>query len=97
MSVPIANGGTNTVIGRNAGYATENSGTAAISSGSTYVDVAHGLDVTPAIDNISVVATNDLGDASKFWIGEVGASTFRINVDDDPAADATFGWQINSY
>jgi hypothetical protein len=77
----------------NAGYATENSGTAAIPNGNTYVDVTHHLNRTPDIQDISVTPTNNLGTASKFWISSVGASTFRINVNTNPGATAaTFAW-----
>jgi len=87
-----------TGIRRNVGYATEKSGTATISSGNTYTDVSHGLDIKPATSSISVVPTNNLGDATKYYISDVGASTFRINVNVDPGVTtATFVWQIGSY
>ena len=60
--------------------------------------MTHGLDITPSAEDISVTPTNNLGNASKFWISDIGASTFRINVDTDPGADtATFSWNIGSY
>jgi len=77
----------------NVGYVTENNGVATITSGSTYIDVAHGLDRAPAAEDISVTPTNNLGNASKFWISDVGPSTFRINVNSTPGATtATFAW-----
>lgn len=83
---------------RNVGYVTENSGTATVVSGQTTIDVTHGLAITPSINDINVVPTNNLGSATKYWISDVGASTFRINVDVDPGATtATFSWQIGSY
>ncbi|MFW6040165.1 MAG: right-handed parallel beta-helix repeat-containing protein [Gemmatimonadota bacterium] len=70
-----------------------NNGTATVPNGSTSVSVSHGLDQTPDAEDISVTPTNDLGDAAKFWVSSVGASTFDINVDADPGADtATFAW-----
>ena len=82
------------VIRDNVGYVTENNGVATITSGSTYIDVAHGLDRTPAAEDISVTPTNNLGNASKFWISDVGPSTFRINVNSTPGATtATFAWR----
>ena len=86
--------GANSKAQNNIGHVTENSGTAPIASGSTYFDVAHGLSVTPNAKDISVTPTNSLGNASKFWISNVGASTFRINVNTYPgSATATFAWR----
>jgi len=78
----------------NEGFATEASGTAIVPQGSTVVEVKHGLDWTPPITSISVTPTNDLGQAQKFWISDVGPATFRINVDRDPGSQARFVWQI---
>jgi hypothetical protein len=71
----------------------QNRGTAVIPSGSTYVDVPHGLGKTPPIEGITVTPSNGLGNASKFWLSDVGDETFRINVDVDPGeTTATFVW-----
>jgi len=76
------------------GYVTENSGTATITSSSNYVDVNHGIAVPPSADDIQVTATNNLGNASEFWISDVGASSFRINVNVAPGVStATFVWK----
>ncbi len=89
-------GSSNLGLRNNIGYINENSGTATVASGATYVDVSHGLGITPSINNINVTPTNNLGSATKFWISNVGASTFRINVDIDPGVTtATFSWTIN--
>lgn len=83
---------------RNRGFATEASGTATISSGSTSTSVTHGLAITPTAADIQVTPTNNLGNATKFWITDVGASTFTINVDADPGAStATFAWSAQDY
>jgi hypothetical protein len=83
------------VYENNTGYVTENMGTATVPNGATYIDVAHGLAITPSINNIVVTPTNNMGSATKFWISNAGASTFRINVDADPGAGtATFSWSI---
>ncbi|RLI87282.1 MAG: hypothetical protein DRP01_02185, partial [Archaeoglobales archaeon] len=71
--------GSNTRVGRNIGFVTENSGEATISAGSTYVDVPHGLDVTPDPNKIRIVPKDDLGGRS-YWISDVDASKFRINI-----------------
>jgi nitrous oxidase accessory protein NosD len=78
----------------NIGYVTENSGTASVASGNTQVTVTHGLALTPTARHIKVTPTNNLGNASKFWISDIGATTFIINVDTDPGeTTATFAWQ----
>jgi len=88
--------GVNTIIKECNGYVTSSKGTATVADDATYVDVTHGLSKTPVAQEIVVTPTNNLGDASFYWISDVGASTFRINVDGDPGAGtATFAWQIN--
>jgi hypothetical protein len=95
---PILTVGANTTLRDNLGYATHNSGTATVGDGDTTVDVAHGLAVTPSASDVQVTPTNDLGNATKFWISDLGASTFRINVDGDPGAStATFAWSAVVY
>ncbi|NOZ68584.1 MAG: hypothetical protein GXP46_04940 [Deferribacteres bacterium] len=90
--------GTNNTIRNNKGFVTENAGTAVIVSGSNSITVSHGLDITPSISNINVAPTNNMGNASKFWVSNVTATTFDINVDNDPGTGgAEFSWQITSY
>jgi len=86
------------VIKNNYGFATENLGTAVVNSGSTYADVVHGLAMTPSLKSIQVTPSNNLGNASKFWISNAGASTFRINVDVAPGSPgANFSWLAKIY
>lgn len=83
---------------RNRGFTTESSGTATVTTGNTSVSVSHGLGTTPALSDIRVTPTNDLGNAAKFWISNAGASTFDINVNVDPGAStATFSWSAALY
>jgi len=85
-------------VARNLGYVTETSGTATVANGQTSVDVTHSLAITPSINDINVTPTNTMGNAQKYYISDIGASTFRINVDQDPGATtATFSWSIGSY
>lgn len=95
LSEPVAG----TIVRNNIGHTqvvTRNSGTATVANGATYVDVTHGLRTTPAAKDIFVTATNSMGNAVKFWISDLGASTFRINVDADPGATtAIFSWQAS--
>lgn len=86
-----------TVIKDNVKFATENSGTAKVVSGTTSIDVTHGLSVTPLISSITVTPTNNMNSASKFWVSNVTSTQFSINVDTDPGAGgATFVWNISS-
>jgi len=71
-----------------------NSGTGTILNGNTYIDVAHGLEVTPSATNINVSQAESLGSASNFWVSDIDDTTFRINVDVDPGKDLTFNWKI---
>ena len=94
----IADSGTDTIIEHNTGFVSESFGTATVANGDTDVTVAHGLDVTPTLGNISVTPTNSLGNATKFYISNVGAANFDINVDIDPGVTtATFAWSIGAY
>lgn len=91
----IESEGTNTIIRNNIGYKTDSNGTATVTAASTSVVVAHGLDITPTINVISVTPTNSLGDAAKFWISNPTNTQFTINVDVDPGVTtATFAWMI---
>lgn len=70
-------------------------GLATVPNGATFVDVTHNYPTTPTASDVQVTPTNDLGNATKFWISTVGATTFRINVDADPGAGtATFAWRV---
>ena len=64
-------------------------GTATITAGNEYVDVAHGLGYAPDIKKISLTSTNNLG-GNSFWKSDVGAVTFRINVHSMPMFGDTY-------
>lgn len=71
----------------------EREGTATIPQGATYIDVTHGRAKTPTANEITITPTNNKG--SGWWISNIGATTFRINVPTDPGATtATFAWSI---
>jgi hypothetical protein len=87
----------------NTGYLTESGGSAVVASGSTTVVISHGLGdatykaLTPSAKQITITPTNDLGDATKFWVSTFTATQFTINVDANPGVDtATFGWSIRA-
>ena len=94
----LQNSDANTIIAENLGYTTRADGTATVPNAATYIDVTHGLAATPTVADIQVTPTNNLGDASKFWISDAGATTFRINVNADPGATtATFSWSARIF
>lgn len=90
------NGATNlniTQLGTPAtGGASGKSGVVTLPSGATSVDVTHEAGTTPELRDLSVVAGSTLDAASFFWVDNIGASTFRVNVDAAPASDILFGW-----
>lgn len=67
--------------------------TATITTGNTYVDKAHGLASTPDIEDIHVTPHDNLGGRS-FWISNVGAATFRINISSQDLQNHVFGYII---
>jgi hypothetical protein len=92
-AITLANAPTWTARG-NVGFVDSASGTATVPNGATYIDVTHGLGFTPTAKQIICNPTNNLGSAAMWWLTDLGATTFRINVDADPGATtATFSWQ----
>lgn len=91
VTANIRKTGMATIVKWNSGYITENSGAATITAGATYVDVLHGLDITPDINRIKVTPKDNLGSRS-FWVSDVGATTFRINISSTDTVDHAFGW-----
>lgn len=74
---------------KNAGFVTENKGTANITGAVNLVTVAHGLAGTP--DHVFVTPRQDSGDV---WADTLGAANFNINFDVQPgAATWYFDWE----
>ena len=100
-SIGIFDQGTNNTLHRNRGFVTENQGTASITSGNTTVTVNHGLGDgagQPAAARIKVTAvpTTTWGNTTKWWIDNIGNSSFRLNADIDPAATLSFYWRVET-
>lgn len=94
-AISLVNSATIELTRDNIGYTTENFGTATIANGTTTIAVSHGLSKTPTAQNISITPTNNLGNATKFWVSNVTATQFTINVNIDPAGSgATFAWNV---
>ncbi|NMN07205.1 MULTISPECIES: hypothetical protein [unclassified Novosphingobium] len=70
------------------GVRLEARGTAAVAAGQTYLDISHGLSLTPT--DFNVIPTSS-GWAPNFWISAAGATTFRINFT-DPGASKYLRW-----
>lgn len=85
----------NSIIRDNIGHITENSGTATITDPATTVVIAHGLDVTPAVDDITVtLAENPTNDPGNIWVDTIGAANFTINCRNAPgASDLDLAWR----
>ncbi|MEM3629101.1 MAG: hypothetical protein QXE06_06995 [Candidatus Bathyarchaeia archaeon] len=73
---------------------TENSGTATITAGNTYVTVTHGLSITPDINRIKVTPKDNLNGRS-FWVGNVTSTTFRIYISSSDTVNHSFGWSYD--
>jgi hypothetical protein len=72
------------------GYRTSNQGAATIATGGTSVTVNHGLNATPAKEDIQVTAAADPG--HRFWVSNATATQFTITTSGAVASDAFFGW-----
>ena len=73
------------------------SGSATVASGTTSISVTHGAGYTPVAADLVVTPTNNpTNDPGWFWINNVGATTFDINVRNDPGSGgATFSWRVD--
>jgi hypothetical protein len=79
------------------GIVAENASSATITSAKTSVTINHLMTRTPLAQNIYVTPTK-LSSAAKWWVSDINASTFKINVDVAPGAGtATFQWRIKTY
>lgn len=87
--------GANSQVFRNRGFKTEALAEVDILAAATSVTVTHGLKVTPPLAAISVTPKSGLGLAKSFWISNVTATTFVINVDAAPGVNIGFCWNIS--
>ncbi len=70
------------------------SGSVIIPGGSASASVTHSLGYIPDMSDITVTPANNLGDATKYWVSDITATTFVINVNTDPGTStAIFAWQ----
>jgi len=85
---------TDKTIKRNYGYTTENSGTATIVAGNSYVDVPHGLSIKPKLEKIGLTFQTDL-EGRDVWVSNATSSTFRINLSSVDTKDNIIGWRYS--
>jgi len=88
-----------TKVKYNAGYVTENSGTATITSGNTSVVTPHGCNYTPAAADIKIILTNNpTNDPGNLYVDTIGAANFTIHCRNDPGATgANFSWSVDKH
>ena len=82
-------------IFKNEGFTSESSGEATITAGNTYVEVSHGLDITPDINKFKIVPKDNL-DGRSYWISDITSSSFRINISSSDTIDHVFGWSYQN-
>ncbi|MHA1370483.1 MAG: hypothetical protein ACTSRA_12320, partial [Promethearchaeota archaeon] len=82
------------IVKENLGYVTEAQGTATIVSGTTSIDVSHGLDITPEAGDVVVTPVNTWGSMTSFYVGNYTSTTFTIYANTDPGKDVTFAWFV---
>jgi len=77
---PLEVVGAATVARNNKGYVKENQGTVTLPLGAASINVDHGLSATPALRDISLTPTNNLGATATYWVSNPTATRFTINV-----------------
>lgn len=93
----ITNNATGSVVIKdNPSFTTENSGTATIGSSDDPPSstITHGIALTPTASQIRITPTSALGAATHWWISDVGATTFKININAVAGSPVTFEWRI---
>ena len=90
----ISDAGTTTRIQNNVGVITSSGGSGTITSGSTFVQLNHGLTFQPLPSDIMVTLNENPTNAPvAVWISDITPNTFRVNVGADPgASNLDFGW-----
>lgn len=89
--------GAHTTCRFNKGWITESEGTAVLLSGTTSIDVAHGLDVTPADGDIVLTLCENPDSANDFWVGNYNSDNFTIYCDTDPGDNITVAWKAQAW
>ena len=85
---------TDLVIKNTTGFTTENTGTAQITAAVRFVVITHSISATPSASQISITPLDYMGSSTKWFITEIGATTFKLNVDQVPGSDINFEWRV---
>lgn len=93
----VSGTGIHTHRGTGQGGTLDYKGTDSIASGSTSKAVTHGCGFTPTISQICITfSENPTNDPGNIWISAIGATTFTVNVRNDPgASNLDFGWRVS--
>lgn len=83
------------IVRNNTGYKTETKGASAILAGTTSIVVAHGLDVTPTLQDISITLGElPTADEGSVYVDTIGAANFTVRCRNNPgASNLDFGWR----
>jgi hypothetical protein len=87
-TAPLVKTGSNTIVKRNIGYLTENTGIATIPAGSTRVTVSHGLASTPS----KILITPLAQPSGKLWVENITSTSFDIVTDTTPTSNLIVTW-----
>lgn len=55
--------------------------------------VAHGLGLTPLLQDILLTPNTNWGSTTKWWVDTITATTFTINLDLAPGISFGFSWK----
>lgn len=96
----LSDGGTGShkTISGNVGYTTVAKGMATLPSGSSVVVVTHGLSATPVNGDVVITPLVDIGGggAGRYWVSNITAGQFTINVNVNASSNLYFGWQART-
>jgi hypothetical protein len=95
-TTPIVDGGaTRLKVDAFYPFVGENKGTSSILNGATSIAVAHGLSVTPTVDDFTITLAEDpTNTPGAIWVDNIGAANFTVNCENDPgASNLDFGWR----
>lgn len=85
------------IVTNNVGFITQNKSTDLIGSAATSVVITHGLDLTPAAEDINITSTNDPTNAvGNVFVTAITSTQFTVNIENVPGVSTfTFGWNVN--
>lgn len=85
-----------TYVAGNKGFVTKNNGTSTVSSGSTSVTVAHGLDLTPDNNDIILTPLDNLAGES-VWVSGANSENFVINLSSTLGSSVDIAWEAEAH